>query len=57
MALDVDGTLVDTNSEYYNRVREAWQYKYGSSFPLSYEQISSLRPWVEINDRKRGTAA
>ena len=46
IALDVDGTLVDTNFECYKRVSEAWKRKYGQNFPLSYEQFSSFRPWV-----------
>ncbi len=46
IALDVDGTLVDTNFECYQRTKEAWEEKYNQEFPLSYEQFSSFRPMV-----------
>jgi beta-phosphoglucomutase-like phosphatase (HAD superfamily) len=50
VALDVDGTLIDTNRECYERVREAWQDKYHNDFPLSYEQFLSFRPWVRRSE-------
>jgi phosphoglycolate phosphatase-like HAD superfamily hydrolase len=48
IALDVDGTLVDTNFECYQRTKEAWETKYNQDFPLTYEQFSSFRPLVKI---------
>jgi len=46
IALDVDGTLVDTAFECYKRTKEAWEHKYGEEFPLSYDQFREFRPFV-----------
>jgi len=47
VALDIDGTLVDSNRECYQRVCEVWESEYGTDYPLTYEQFHSFRPLVE----------
>jgi phosphoglycolate phosphatase-like HAD superfamily hydrolase len=47
IALDVDGTTMDTNFECYMRTSEAWQEMYGQEFPLTYKQFASFRPLVK----------
>jgi len=47
IALDCDGTLLDTNRECYKRTCEAWAKIYGAEFPLNYEQFYSFRPKVK----------
>ncbi len=46
ISLDVDGTLVDSNRECYQRVCEVWKAQYNQDFPLNYEQFHSFRPNV-----------
>lgn len=49
IAHDVDGTLVDTNREVYNRTSEAWKISYGSEYPFSYNDFCNvIRPEVII---------
>jgi phosphoglycolate phosphatase-like HAD superfamily hydrolase len=47
VALDVDGTLVDSNRECYKRTSEAWMETYRCKFPLTYEEFYSFRPKVK----------
>lgn len=47
IALDVDGTMFDTNPACYQRACDAWGKQYhGNNFPLTYEQFDSFRPMV-----------
>ena len=47
VALDVDGTLADTNRECYARVQDAWYSRFHLPFPLDYDQFRSFRPGVK----------
>lgn len=46
IALDVDGTLADTNWECYQRVKEAWEEHYKAGFPLDYGTFGFFRRHV-----------
>lgn len=48
ICIDVDGTLVDTISECFDRIVETWPEIFGSNYPLSFEQFKALRNKVTV---------